>query len=188
MNNDIDSIEINELNSCIKGCTLCSLSKTRKNAVPGEGQFKKKILIVGEAPGVSEDRIGRPFVGSAGKILRRTLENNNFSISDIYITNIVKCRPPNNRQPNINEKKMCSGYLEKQIQILKPKIICILGSVALDYLLNLKPITKYRGKIINKDKKNFFVMYHPAATLYNRNLLKIFEEDVKSLSKCVKIV
>ena len=186
MNYDINIKDINELNSCIKKCTLCSLSQTRNKTVPGEGQFKKRILIIGEAPGNSEDKIGRPFIGSAGKILRRTLENNDFQISDIYITNIVKCRPPKNRQPNSAEKKICSKYLDKQIQILKPKIIGILGNVALDYLLNLKPITKYRGTVVTKDQKKFFIMYHPAATLYNRNLLKIFEEDVKLLSNYVK--
>ena len=106
---------LDKINLEIRNCKLCKLSTTRNNTVPGEGTFLKKLMIVGEAPGYYEDQSGRPFVGAAGKILRKTLEKNNLNSKDVFITNIVKCRPPNNRPPQINEKQICLQYLNRQI-------------------------------------------------------------------------
>ena len=169
----------------IKNCKLCLLCSTRKNTVPGEGGFLKKLLIIGEAPGYHEDQSGRPFIGAAGKILRNTLSKNDISIQDVFITNIIKCRPPNNRPPYINEKKICIQYLERQILLLQPKIICLLGNVISSYILGIKSITKERGRLIHKNDLKYFVTYHPAAIIYNRNLLNIFEQDIKKLSEYI---
>ncbi|HYY71091.1 MAG TPA: uracil-DNA glycosylase, partial [Nitrososphaeraceae archaeon] len=108
-----------------------------------------------------------------------------INIEDVFITNIVKCRPPNNRPPQINEKKICLHYLDRQIVLLKPKIICLLGNVASSYILNLNSITNKRGKIIHKDGLKYFITYHPAATIYNRSLLNTFELDIKKLAEYV---
>lgn len=181
--NEHDTLD--KINSDIRNCKLCLLSNTRKNAVPGEGNFLKKLMIIGEAPGYYEDQSGRPFIGAAGKILRNTLAKNQINIEDVFITNIVKCRPPNNRPPQNNEKKMCLQYLDRQIFLLKPKIICLLGNVASSYILGLKSITNERGKVIDKNGLKFFITYHPAATIYNRNLLNTFELDIKKLAEYV---
>ena len=169
----------------IKNCKLCLLCSTRKNTVPGEGGFLKKLMIIGEAPGYHEDQSGKPFIGPAGKILRNALSKNDISIQDVFITNIIKCRPPNNRPPQIIEKNTCIQYLERQILLLQPKMICLLGNVISSYILGIKSITKERGRILHKNNLKYFVTYHPAATLYNRNLLKIFEQDIKKLSEYI---
>lgn len=179
--NEHDTLD--KINSDIRNCKLCLLSNTRKNAVPGEGNFLKKLMIIGEAPGYHEDQSGRPFIGAAGKILRNTLSKNDININDVFITNIIKCRPPNNRPPFINEKKICIQYLERQILLLQPKIICLLGNVVSSYLLGIKSITNERGRILHKNELKYFVTYHPAATIYNRNLLNIFEQDIKKLAE-----
>src|ERR1044072_4932328 len=126
---------LDKINLEIKNCKLCKLSILRNNTVPGEGSFLKRLMIIGEAPGYFEDQTGRPFVGTAGKILRKTLTENNLSSEDIFITNIVKCRPPNNRPPQISEKQICMQYLKRQISFLKPRIICLLGNVASSFIL-----------------------------------------------------
>ena len=176
---------LNKIALDIKNCQLCLLCNNRKNTVPGEGGFRKKLMIIGEAPGYHEDQSGRPFVGTAGKILRNTLLKNNIQFEDVFITNIIKCRPPNNRQPHINEKKICIQYLERQILLLQPKIICLLGNVVSSYILDIKSITNERGSILHKKDLKYFVTYHPAATLYNRNLLNIFEQDIKKLAEYI---
>ena len=184
---DDNTDTINKIANEIKICTLCSLSKSRTNAVPGEGQFRKKLMIIGEAPGFNEDQTGRPFVGAAGKILRNTLIKCGVNIEDVFITNIVKCKPPNNRQPKNNEKDTCSRYLERQISLLKPKIICILGNVAASYILDINSVSQYRGKILTKNEIDFFITYHPAATIYNRKLILDFENDIKNLAEIINM-
>jgi len=181
--NNIDLM--NSLANDIKTCKLCQLSNFRKNAVPGEGGFKKKLMIIGEAPGYYEDQAGRPFIGVAGKILRNILKKYCINEDDVFITNIVKCRPPNNRQPKKEEKDICIRYLETQIELLQPRMICILGNIASSYILGLKSLTGERGKIIQKRNKNYFITYHPAATIYNRELFSTFENDIKKLGEII---
>jgi uracil-DNA glycosylase len=167
-------------------CVLCGLSITRKNAVPGSGSINRKIILIGEAPGKNEDETGSPFVGSAGKILDQALIDARIERKEIYITNVVKCRPPNNRVPTDEEIRICtSEYLKKEIDIISPKIICILGATALKSLLGLKSMTPYRGKIVKRPPLKYFITYHPAATIYNNKLKQIFFEDIQKLAKIV---
>lgn len=167
-------------------CVLCGLSITRKNAVPGSGSINRKIIMIGEAPGKNEDETGSPFVGSAGKILDQALIDARIERKEIYITNVVKCRPPNNRVPTDEEIRICtSEYLKKEIDIISPKIICILGATALKSLLGLKYMSPYRGQIVNRPPLKYFITYHPAATIYNNKLKQIFFEDIQKLAKIV---
>ena len=119
-----DSLEKIAVN--VRGCPLCKLARTRKNAVPGEGQISAKIMFIGEAPWRSEDEKGKPFVGAAGRILDNVLKKAGIERSQVFITNIVKCRPPNNRVPEEDELIACRPYLDRQIALIKPKVICIL--------------------------------------------------------------
>ena len=164
-------------------CTKCQLCKTRKNAVPGEGSSSAKIMFVGEAPGRFEDLQGKPFVGKAGMILEAALSNANISRSQVFITNIVKCRPPGNRRPKSDEIAKCRDYLNKQISMINPIIICILGATAYSSLLGGKEITSNRGKLLSINGRNYFLTIHPAATLYRRSLLQVLEKDLLKLSK-----
>lgn len=162
-------------------CTKCDLSKTRTNSVPGKGNFHSDVIFVGEAPGRNEDLKGEPFVGVAGKKLSVALEEAGISRDDIYITNTVKCRPPNNRVPSKIEKETCRDYIEKEINIIKPKIICVLGNTAFGSILGGTEITKFRGKVGKKDGQLYFITIHPAATIYNQGLIETLKEDIKKL-------
>ena len=176
------SSEIDDLRKTVISCTLCELSKSRTNAVPGLGSIKTEIVFIGEAPGRTEDIQGMPFVGTAGKILSEALVYAGFTREDVYITNIVKCRPPDNRRPNKQEMDSCNGYLQKELEIIRPKIICILGNTAFGSLLNGNAITKNRGKIIKKNDQLYFVTIHPAAIIYNQDLRQVLKDDLKTLS------
>ena len=167
----------------VKTCKKCNLCSTRKNAVPGEGNVNADIVFIGEAPGKNEDLHGRPFVGAAGKKLDDALENSGLARNDVYITNIVKCKPPKNRIPNYEEKTMCSNYLEHELSIINPKIICLLGNTAFNTILEGNEISKNHGKLIYKEKRTYFVTFHPAAIIYNQKLEKVFKNDIKKLMK-----
>jgi uracil-DNA glycosylase len=170
----------------IRGCTLCKLSRTRKNAVAGEGSCSAKVMLVGEAPGRQEDLEGKPFVGYSGRILDSALSKAGIKRSDVFITNVVKCRPPNNRRPQSNELIACMGHLERQISLVSPKIICILGSTAYRSLLGGKSIVADRGKIVEKGGKRYFLTVHPASTIYNRSLRSALENDLSILAREVR--
>lgn len=167
-------------------CTKCELSKTRTNSVPGKGNFQSDVIFVGEAPGRNEDKKGEPFVGIAGQKLSNALEKAGVSRESIYITNVVKCRPPNNRVPTISERDMCQDYLQKEISIIKPKIICILGNTAFNSILGGSEITKYRGKIVKKNEQYYFLTVHPAATIYNQELITVLNEDIVKLFDLIR--
>jgi DNA polymerase len=162
-------------------CTKCELCKTRTNSVPGKGNFQSDVIFVGEAPGRNEDKFGEPFVGIAGQRLVIALQGAGISRESVYITNVVKCRPPNNRVPTISERNTCRDYLQKEISIIKPKIICILGNTAFNSILGGSEITKYRGKIVKKDNQIYFLTVHPAATIYNQELIMVLKEDINKL-------
>ena len=170
----------------VKICKKCNLCSTRKNAVPGEGNVNADIVFIGEAPGKNEDLHGRPFVGAAGKKLDDALENSGLARNDVYITNIVKCKPPKNRIPNYEEKTMCSNYLEHELSIINPKIICLLGYTAFNTILEGNEISKNHGKLIYKEKRTYFVTFHPAAIIYNQKLEKVFKNDIKKLVKTLR--
>ncbi|MCV0411802.1 uracil-DNA glycosylase [Nitrosarchaeum sp.] len=181
MNEELEAIRQN-----VKTCTKCNLSTTRTNSVPGKGNFKADVIFVGEAPGKNEDQKGEPFVGIAGQRLNNALENAGISRESIYITNIVKCRPPKNRVPSISERDACDNYLQKEIAIIKPKIICILGNTAFNSILGGSEIRKYRGKIVKKDKQFYFLTLHPAATIYNQELITVLKEDIIKLFDLIR--
>ena len=178
--------ELKKIKKQVTQCTKCELSKTRNNSVPGKGNFKSDVIFVGEAPGKNEDMKGEPFIGIAGKKLSIALENAGITRDDVYITNIVKCRPPKNRIPTTNERNTCQNYLKKEIEIIKPKIICILGNTAFNSLLDGKEIIKFRGKVVRKNDQLYFLTIHPAATIYNQKLINVLKKDIKKLLKVIK--
>lgn len=172
---------IEEISKKIKICNLCELHKIRKNAVPGEGNVNSKIMIIGLGPGREEDIQGRPFVGAAGKFLNELLSIVGIKREEIYITNVVKCIPPNNK-PTEKQVFICtSNYLDKQIEIIKPRLIITLGELATKYIFekNEKKFVNMsvHGKIF--EFKNYFVlpMFHPASALYNPKLKETIIND-----------
>jgi len=167
-------------------CKKCELYKTRTNAVPGKGNFKSDVIFVGEAPGRNEDKHGEPFIGVAGKKLTSALEMVGISRDIVYITNVVKCRPPNNRVPKTDERNTCQEYLKEEISIIKPKIICVLGNTAFNSILGGSEITKFRGKVIRKNDQLYFITIHPAATIYNQKLIDVLNEDIAKLFELIK--
>ena len=179
-------IKLENIRQQVTKCTKCDLSKTRNKSVPGKGNFKADVIFVGEAPGKKEDAEGEPFIGIAGKKLSIALENAGITRDEVYITNIVKCRPPKNRVPTTTERNTCQNYLKKEIEIIKPKIICILGNTAFNSVLNGNEITKFRGKIARKNNQLYFLTIHPAATIYNQKLIKMLKKDMKKLFKLTK--
>lgn len=179
-----DSLE--KIASEVIGCPLCKLSRSRRNAVPGDGQLSSKIMFIGEAPGKNEDEQGKPFVGAAGMILNQALEKAGIKRAEVFITNVVKCRPPGNRVPENDERSICRQYLDRQISLIVPKIICILGSTAYSSILGGKSITKNRGKIMERNRQKYFLTIHPAAAIYNKNLRSVLNNDLFILSKEIK--
>jgi len=171
----------------IKKCSKCRLSSYRTNAVVGMGSLDAKVMFVGEGPGRNEDIQGLPFVGAAGKFLDELLSSINLKRDEIYITNIVKCRPPNNRDPKEDEVEMCLPFLRRQTKIIKPKIICTLGSPASKTLVDKSiTISKSHGKFYRKKGIIFCTLYHPAAALYNNRLKTVLKEDFIKLGKFLK--
>ena len=178
--------KLQKIKQQVTECTKCELSKTRNNSVPGKGNYKADVIFVGEAPGKNEDMKGEPFMGIAGNKLSIALESAGIARDEVYITNIVKCRPPKNRVPTTTERGTCQNYLEKEIEIIKPKIICVLGNTVFNSLLNGKEIIKFRGKVVRKNNQLYFLTVHPAATIYNQKLISVLKKDMKKLFKLIK--
>jgi DNA polymerase len=184
--------EFKKLENEIRNCKKCDLWKTRKNPVIGEGSINTKIMFVGEAPGYNEDLTGHPFCGAAGKILDELLNSISLKREDIYITNILKCRPPQNRNPSEGEIKACVPYLDKQIKIIKPKVIASLGNFAMQYIFkkfDLKPekISSVHGKVFVVSNltgnRKIVPLYHPATATYNPNIKEVLLRDFKVLNR-----
>ena len=170
--------ELNTYLDTIKDCLKCPLGKTRNNIVLGSGNPNAKIIFVGEAPGKEEDLQGLPFVGRSGKLLDKMLNAINLSRNDVYILNVLKCRPPNNRDPLSSEIEKCEPYLKKQLELIKPKLIVSLGRISAMTILRTKDsLTNMRKKIFNYEGIDFLVTYHPAALLRNPNFKKYAWED-----------
>ncbi len=185
-NNDwSDSKDLNELFTKIKDCTKCLLHKNRTNFVFGSGNPNADVMVIGEGPGAEEDKQGLPFVGRAGQLLTEILKAIKFSRDEVYIANIVKCRPPENRTPFQDEMETCSPYLEKQIELIKPKLILCLGLTAAKGLLKKKEsLTALRGKVFNyRNSIKVMVTFHPAALLRNPNWKKDCWKDVQEFRK-----
>lgn len=162
----------------IRNCVLCPLHESRTIAVPGQGTMSAQFMIIGEAPGRDEDRTGRPFIGSAGRYLDQVLSGTGIERSDFFITNTVKCRPPNNRTPKTGEIDICTRhYLFRQIELVDPKLILLLGSVAVKTMLGLKRVEDARGKILESQGRKFMATYHPASRFYREDLAEKIEAD-----------
>ena len=174
---------LSDLAEKIRGCTLCELHKSRKNAVPGEGDPESPVMFVGEAPGYDEDRRGRPFVGKSGRLLRQKIkEILGLDPSQVYITNVVRCRPPENRTPHPEEIEKCKKYLFTEIAIVKPKVVVCLGNISAKVLLNTdEKITSLRGNFFPKGNYTVFAMFHPAFIVRNTGKMPVFEEDMRKL-------
>ncbi|MFH1841178.1 MAG: uracil-DNA glycosylase [Candidatus Nealsonbacteria bacterium] len=171
-----------KLDKLIRKCKRCPLWKSRINAVPGEGSKKAKIMFVGEAPGAKEDETGRPFCGRSGKLLDELLEKNKIKRKEVYITSVLKCRPPKNRLPKKGEIEFCRKWLKEQIKIVKPRVIVLLGRVAFEEIIGKKEFSKFRGKFFRKDNQLYFAVYHPAAGLRSpKKIRKVLEKDFKKL-------
>jgi uracil-DNA glycosylase family 4 len=182
--------ELDVVASEVRVCTKCPLWKSRKNAVPGVGNPEARAMLIGEAPGRSEDVKGEPFVGTAGKLLDTLLSQIGLSREQVFITNVVKCRPPRNRQPKPLEIETCTPYLNRQILIVQPEFIVTLGSHSTAYVfskttLPFSSITQVRGKsrktTILGVLRTIFPTFHPASALYNRENKKILEQDFQLL-------
>lgn len=178
------AMTIQELKEKIENCKNCLLGETRHNFVFGSGNPNADIMVIGEAPGADEDAQGLPFVGRAGMLLTKILEAINLTRDEVFICNILKCRPPQNRTPVSSEVDECEPYLKKQIELIKPAFILALGLTAVDTLLKTKhKMGETRGKILNYHGIKMLVTYHPAALLRNPNWKRETWEDVKSLRR-----
>jgi DNA polymerase len=175
------------VNSQIISCTKCDLHKNRTKAVPGEGPINAQVVFIGEGPGQNEDELGRPFVGAAGKFLTELLESIGLKRSDVFITNIVKCRPPNNRAPRRSEIEACNPYLQSQIRLIRPTIVCPLGTPAITTVMGDEySATKVHGRPLVRGKVTILPMYHPAAALYDASLKETIFHDFKILKQLLE--
>jgi uracil-DNA glycosylase len=166
----------------VRACTRCDLHIGTNNGVPGEGPSDAEIMFVGEAPGFNEDKQGRPFVGAAGRFLEELLAVAGLQRSDVYITNVVKHRPPNNRDPLPAELTACRPYLEQQIKLINPRVIVTLGRFSLGTFLPGTMISKVHGQLEERDGRYIFPMYHPAAALHQEKLRQTLLDDMKKLA------
>ena len=184
-----DSAALSDLERKTSTCTLCRLAKTRQNVVFGTGDPRAELMFIGEAPGADEDRLGEPFVGRAGKLLTKMLKSIGYERSEVYIANILKCRPPGNRDPEQEEVDACLPYLKQQISLIQPKFIIALGKVAARRLLDFSPtvsLKSLRGRIFKFNSEPLIVTYHPAALLRSPGLKVQAWEDLQFLMKLVK--
>ena len=165
----------------VNACTRCTLSQKRTNAVPGEGSRSADVVFVGEGPGFHEDQQGRPFVGPAGRLLDELLASVGLDRKDVYITNMIKCRPPNNRDPLPGEIEACKPFLDEQIEMIAPKVIVALGRYSFSKFFPDEPIGKARGKPRRWNGLIVYPMYHPAAALRNGSLRSALERDFQNL-------
>lgn len=176
-----------QLEKDVQECTKCNLHQTRRNVVLERGNREADLLFIGEAPGANEDELGKPFVGQAGKLLDMALFSMGIYENDIYICNIVKCRPPNNQNPTAEQAGTCHEYLKKQIEFVKPKVIVLLGSIALHYVISDEmSITKVRGTWLQYDGIDVMPTYHPAALLRDESKKIWMWKDIKKAWEKVK--
>ncbi len=184
---DLDNIKY-----FVNNCRKCRLQTTRNNPVFGEGFLNASIMFIGEAPGRNEDESGRPFVGRAGKLFDEMLDSIGLKRNNVYISNLIKCRPPKNRNPSKIEITMCSEYIDKQIEIIRPVVIAPLGRIAISYIfkkfeLPFEKINRIHGKIYLIDnflnKLKIIPIYHPAAVIYNKKLKNILLADFKVIKQ-----
>ena len=182
-----DEAQLEKLAKQIKVCTKCELHRSRKNAVPGEGPAHAEIMLIGEGPGQREDEQGRPFVGASGKFLHQLLEQAGVTRTDVWITNVVKCRPPGNRDPLPDEIEICtSNYLQHQIRIVNPSIIVTLGRFSMGLFFKGAKITQIHGQMRKVEDRFVIPMYHPAAALHQQSLRSTILADFAKLPELLK--
>jgi uracil-DNA glycosylase family 4 len=182
-----DEQKLQKLAKQIKVCTLCELHRSRTEAVPGEGPSQAEIMFIGEGPGASEDKQGRPFVGASGKFLDQLLEQAGVTRTDVFITNVVKCRPPGNRDPLPDEVDICtSTYLQHQIQLVNPSIIVTLGRHSMGLFFKGAKITQIHGQMRKVDDRFVIAMFHPAAALHQLSLKETIMADFARLPELLK--
>jgi len=179
---------LKEIAAEVERCQLCPLYQTGTRGVPGEGNPDAEILFVGEGPGQKEDELGRPFVGAAGKLLEELLHHIGLTRNDVYIANVIKHRPPGNRDPLPDELEACWPYLRRQITIIQPKVIVTLGRHSLARFLPGKVISQVHGKPFRVGSLVYFPMYHPAAALYSGSLKPVLFEDIAKLPKVLTMI
>lgn len=178
--------ELLELYEQIRTCTKCDLAQGRTNAVPGEGPADADIMFIGEAPGFHEDREGRPFVGAAGKYLDELLASIGMQRAQVYICNVIKCRPPQNRDPLPEEMEACRPYLDRQIELINPRVILTISRFAMARWFPDKKISEIHGKPKRIGHRVIVPMYHPAAALHQPSLKRVLEEDFKRVPQILK--
>lgn len=175
-------VSLEELRGVIGDCQRCSLSRTRTNLVFGVGDPHARLMFIGEAPGRNEDLQGEPFVGAAGKLLDELLASIGLVRSEVYIANVLKCRPPGNRDPLPEEMEQCTPFLEEQVRLIDPEVIATLGNFATRHVLKTQAgITRLRGRLFRVDGRKVVPIYHPAAALYDRTKQDVLFEDFKRL-------
>ena len=189
MNNEL---RLNNLHKKWRDECRCELRKTAIQAVPGDGNVNARIVFIGEAPGAKEDKEGRPFIGSSGKFLAEMLESIKMKREDIYITNIVKYRPPENRDPSPKEIADCSGWLADEIKLIDPTLIVFLGRHSMNHFFPDEKISVAHGVLLTSNHfgkiRNFLPLYHPAAALYNGSLREVLKTDFKKIPKLLKML
>ena len=181
-----DMETLDEVASRVRACTDCPLNRGRTNAVPGEGPADSAIMFIGEGPGYQEDRQGRPFVGPAGKFLEELLKSIGYSREEVYIANMVKCRPANNRDPLPSEIEACSKYLDRQIELIRPKLVVTLGRFSMSKFLPGESISRVHGKPRNVNGLTIFPIMHPAAALHRQENRKTIEDDFNAIPALLK--
>ncbi len=172
---------LSELNKEIERCQQCDLARYRTRVVPGEGAAEATIMFIGEAPGWHEDQQGRPFVGSAGHFLDELLISVGLKRGEVYIANVVKCRPPANRDPAPAEMQACRGWLDRQIELIRPKMVVCLGRYSTARFFPGESIGKVHGTARRQDDIIYYAMYHPAAALHQQSLRQAIEEDMQRI-------
>ncbi len=179
--------QLKQLERKVRNCQKCTLAATRLNVVFGEGGISSRILFIGEAPGATEDETGKPFCGKAGNILDGLLSRAGLKREDIYIANILKCRPPGNRNPEVEEINVCSGYLDQQVDLIEPRIIGCLGNFSTRYIMEkfglknkVQGISKIHGQVfitpVSQGSLKIVPLYHPATVIYNVNMRSVLEK------------
>ena len=184
--NTLNATSLDEIAHLVKDCTDCPLSAGRTNAVPGEGPADAKLLFIGEGPGQQEDRQGRPFVGAAGKFLEELLASIGLNRGQVFIGNMIKCRPPQNRDPSPDEMSSCSKYLDRQIELLNPELIVTLGRFSLGRFFPGESITRVRGKVREKEGRFIYPIMHPAAALHRQENRSAIMQDFQNIPQVLE--
>ena len=175
---------LDEIGAQVRECRLCGLCEGRLHAVPGEGPVDAAVMFIGEGPGAAEDQQGRPFVGPAGQVLNAGLQRAGLVRAEVFITNIVKCRPPQSREPHPEEVAACRGYLDGQIALIRPAVVCLLGRPATQTLLDpTAAMNQVHGRAFERHGLVFMPLYHPAAALHNASLRQPLGQDFRALGE-----